>query len=187
MKNYLWMDISGLFLFLFFAISDIFLTQPVLTAWLAGILFVLHGFRLWSWHTRGIWKNPLLWGLYLAYAWITFGFGLKSTALILGFSPYLAVHAWTVGGIGMMSLGMMSRVTLGHTGRSIMVPPAGLTGMFSTLFLSACTRVLLPLMWGGLYTIWIALSQILWIAAFLMFLYIYRPMLVRPRIDGQGG
>ncbi len=187
LRNHLWVDITGLFLFLFFAISDIFFAQPVLTAWLAALLFVLHGFRLRGWYTPGIWKRPLLWVLYLAYTWIILGFGLKAVVLAAGIPSYLAVHAWTVGGIGMMTLGMMSRVTLGHTGRNIMTPPAGLAGMFAILFLAACARVLLPLLWGQAYTLWLSISQMLWIASFFIFLYIYVPMLARPRIDGQRG
>jgi len=187
LKNHLWVDISGLFLFLFFAISDIFFTRPVLTAWLAALLFLLHGFRLWGWYTPGIWKKPLLWVLYLAYVWIILGFGLKFVAVTAGISPYLAVHAWTVGGIGMMTLGMMSRVSLGHTGRSIMQPPPELGPMFFTLFLGACVRVVFPLIFAGHYLLWIGISQILWITAFALFLYLYFPILIRPRADGQWG
>jgi len=187
LRNHLWVDISGLFLFLFFAISDIFFTQPVLTAWLAAMLFLLHGFRLWGWHTPGIWKNPLLWALYLAYAWIVLGFGLKFAVLIAGISPYLAVHAWTVGGIGMMTLGMMSRVSLGHTGRDIMRPPSGVGPMFLILFFGVFVRVIFPLMFTGHYLLWIGISQTLWIAAFALFLYLYASMLIRPRIDEQWG
>ncbi len=187
LKNHLWVDISGLFLFLFFAISDIFSTQPALTAWLAALLFVLHGFRLWGWYTRGIWKKPLLWVLYLAYAWIILGFGLKFAAFIAGISPYLAVHAWTVGGIGMMTLGMMSRVSLGHTGRNISQLPSGLGLMFFTLFLGALVRVVFPLVFDSHYLLWIGISQALWIAAFALFLYFYAAILMRPRIDGQWG
>jgi len=70
LKNHLWVDISGFLLFLTFAISDIFLDHPALTAWLAAALFMLHCIRIWGWHTHGIWSKPLLWALYLAYAWI---------------------------------------------------------------------------------------------------------------------
>jgi len=187
LKNHLWVDISGFLLFLTFAISDIFFTVPALTAWLAVALFILHCIRFWGWHTHGIWSKPLLWALYLAYAWIILGFGLKFTAFIAGISPYLAVHAWTVGGIGMMTLGMMSRVSLGHTGRNIGQPPSGLGLMFFILFLGAFIRVIFPLIFAGQYLLWIGISQALWIAAFVLFLYRYAFILIHPRIDGQGG
>jgi len=187
LKNHLWVDISCFLLFLAFAISDIFFAHPALTAWLAASLCVLHAIRLWGWHTRGIWSKPLLWVLYLAYAWITIGFGLKFAAFITGISSSLAIHAFTVGGIGMMTLGMMSRISLGHTGRNIMQPPSGLGLMFFTLFLGAFIRVIFPLIFGGHYLLWVGISQALWIAAFALFLYFYTPILIRPRIDGQWG
>ncbi len=187
LKNYMWLDISVFLLFLAFAICDIFLNYPLLTACLAGALFILHAIRLAGWHTHGIWHKPLLWVLYLAYAWIIFGFGLKSASLLFGFSPSLAVHAFAAGGIGMMTLGMMSRVSLGHTGRNIMQPPAGLGLIFSTLFLGTCTRVLFPLLFSGHYLLWIGVSQALWMSAFALFVFIYAPILIHPRLDGKWG
>ncbi|MDX8391088.1 MAG: NnrS family protein [Mariprofundaceae bacterium] len=187
LKNYVWLDISAFLLFLIFAISDTFLNRPALTAWLAGALFILHIIRLYGWHTHGIWHKPLLWVLYLAYAWIILGFGLKLAAFLFGLSPSLAVHAFTVGGIGMMTLGMMSRVSLGHSGRNIMQPPSGLGLIFLTMFISACVRVGFPLLFSGHYLLWIGISQALWISAFLLFIFIYTPILIRPRLDGKWG
>ncbi len=187
LKNHLWVDISGFLLFLAFAVSDIFFTYHALTAWLAAALFILHCIRIWGWHTHGIWSKPLLWVLYLAYAWIILGFGLKFAAFMTGISPHLAVHAFTVGGIGMMTLGMMSRVSLGHTGRNIMQASSGLGLMFFTLFLGAFIRVIFPLIFGEHYLLWIGISQALWIVTFAWFLYLYAPILMRPRIDGQWG
>lgn len=187
LKNYLWVDIACFLLFLGFAISDIFLAVPALTAWFAAILCILHSIRLWGWYTHGIWNKPLLWVLYLAYAWIIFGFGLKFTAFMVDISPFLAIHAFAVGGIGMMTLGMMSRISLGHTGRNIMQPPSGVSLMFGTLFCGAFVRIVFPLMFAGHYLLWIAISQALWIAAFILFLYLYAPILIRPRIDGKSG
>jgi len=187
LKNYLWVDISCFLLFLSFAISDIFFIAPALTASFAVALCVLHCIRIWGWHTRGIWHKPLLWVLYLAYAWIILGFGLKSAAFVAGISPFLAVHAFAVGGIGMMTLGMMSRISMGHTGRNIMQPPSGVGTMFCILFLGAFVRVVFPLMFAGHYLLWIGIAQALWIAAFILFLYLYASMLIRPRIDGKWG
>jgi len=187
LKNYLWLDISVFILFMAFAICDIFFNQPALTAYLAGALFILHAIRLYGWHTHGIWHKPLLWVLYMAYAWIILGFGLKFAAFMFNFSPSLAVHAFAAGGIGLMTLGMMSRVSLGHTARNIMQPPSGLGLIFAAIFLGACVRVLFPLLFGGHYLLWIGISQALWIFAFSVFIYIYAPILIRPRLDGKWG
>jgi uncharacterized protein involved in response to NO len=187
LTNHLWVDIACFLLFLAFAVTDIFFTHPALTAWLAAALCLLHSIRLAGWHTRGIWNKPLLWALYLGYGWIILGFGLKFAAFMFGFSPSLAVHAFTFGGIGMMTLGMMSRISLGHTGRNIMRPPFGLGLMFLLLTVGAMVRVIFPLISAANYQLWIGISQTLWIAAFTLFLYRYASILIKPRMDGRWG
>ena len=118
-NNWLWLDILSIILFGAFAVSDIIWPDQGIVALLAVLLFVLHSLRLIQWHTSGIWKKPLLWVLYLAYGFITIGFALKAAVYLAGVSPFIALHAFSVGGIGMITLGMMSRVTLGHTGRNV--------------------------------------------------------------------
>jgi len=182
-----WLDVAILACYLLFAIAEIFVSSAILSALLAGALVILNLVRLWDWHTPGIWRKPLLWVLYVAYLWITFGFLLKAGTLLGGLSPSLAVHAFTVGGIGMMTLGMMARVSLGHTGRNVFDPPRVVNGMFLLLGAAAVVRVLLPLLDFGHYTQWILLSQWLWMAAFALFVLVYAPILVKPRIDGRYG
>ncbi|MDQ6969546.1 MAG: NnrS family protein [Mariprofundus sp.] len=187
LRNDFRVDMACFLVFLMFAISDIFFVAPVLTAWLAGGLAVLHAVRLSGWYHRGLWQKPLLWVLYLAYGWMVIGFALKWAVLLFGVSPFLATHAFAVGGIGMMTLGMMARISLGHTGRNIMQPPAGL-GWMCALFMSAVfVRVLLPLVFINNDVVLMAVSQVLWIVSFMLFLYHYILMLLQPRIDGKPG
>jgi len=186
LKNHAWLDIACLIFFLAFAVTDIFFVAPKLMASFAGVLVVLHSVRIWGWHSRGIWHKSLLWVLYIAYIWVIIGFALKA-AVVFGLSPFLALHAFAVGGIGMMTLGMMSRVSLGHTGRNIMQPPSGIALAFAMLCLGAFIRVILPLLFAGYDSLWIAMSQALWIAAFSLFAYLYAFILIRPRIDGKAG
>jgi len=187
LKNRFWVDISCFLLFLAFAVTDIFFSSPAVIACLAAALCMLHSIRLWGWHTHGIWSKPLLWVLYLAYGWMIVGFALKFAVYITGISPSLAVHAFTVGGIGMMTLGMMSRISLGHTGRDISQPPPRVGLIFLLLCIAAVVRVIIPLISAGHYPLWIGLSQGLWIMAFALFLYRYASILMRPRIDGRWG
>jgi len=186
LKNHAWLDTACFVFFLAFAVTDIFFFAPKLIAGFAAILIVLHSIRIWGWHTHGIWHKPLLWVLYIAYIWLIIGFALKAV-VVFGLSPFLATHAFAVGGIGMMSLGMMARVSLGHTGRNIMQPPSGITLAFAMLCLGAFIRVILPILWAGYDSLWIAISQVLWIAAFSLFAYLYALILIRPRIDGKAG
>ena len=182
LKNWKWLDVSSLFLFLVFWIADLRMPNAAPVALLAGILFVLHGARLAAWYTHGLWKKPLLWVLYLAYGSLVAGFALKTAVFVFNISPYLAVHAFTVGGIGLMTIGMMARVSLGHTGRNVLDPPAELFWMFALLFVGGIVRVFFPLMAPSHYWVWIGLSQAFWIVSFAMFLYVYFPMLVRPEV-----
>jgi uncharacterized protein involved in response to NO len=185
--NNRWIDIGSLVLFLCFWIAELVRPNGLVVALLAASLFVLHAVRLIGWHTRGLWKKPLLWILYLAYAAMVAGFALKVAAYVFGISPSLALHAFAVGGIGLMTLGMMARVALGHTGRNVFDPPPVLRAVFALLLGAVLARVLLPLLVPTHYAVWIALAQWLWILAFLTYFWIYFPVLTRSRIDGQDG
>lgn len=182
-----WLDGASLFLFIGFWLADIADPDSLLVAILAGLLCVLHAIRLAGWYAPGIWRQSLLWILFLAYLALVIGFALKVAVYVFGISPFLPLHAFTYGGIGLFTLGMMARVTLGHTGRNILEPPASVAWMFSVLVIGAVVRVFLPLLDPGHYTLWMGLSQVLWILAFTLFLVTFLSMLYRPRADGQPG
>lgn len=155
----------------------------LLAAGLAALLFL----RLHDWHTRWLWRKPLLWSLYLGFVWITLGFALEALGQLTVLQPSLATHALAYGGIGLVTLGMMSRVALGHTGRDVFHPPRWVGVSLALVTIGAVVRVLLPLAWPGLYSTWIGLAQLLWALAFALFLVLYARPLVRPRIDGRYG
>ena len=178
-----WLDIAILLLFIAFSISELFLSSQIVSSYLALVLFVLNAIRLIGWHTLGIWKKSLLWSLYLSFWFICFGFLLFA----IGISKFIAIHAFAVGGIGVVTLSMMSRVTLGHTGRDISKAPKAISYAFGILLFSAILRVVMPLLDTQNYVLWIGLSQGLWIIAFLIFTIIYLPMFIKPRVDGQFG
>jgi len=97
-----------------------------------------------------------------------------------------ALHAFTAGGIGVLTLGMMARVSLGHTGR--MLEPAPLmTLAFVAVNLAALIRVALPLFFPAAHAQGMAVSGLVWMAAFGLFATIYTPILLRPRVDGKPG
>ena len=187
LRNRKWVDIASLVLFFAFWILDVVWPDSGPVALLALALCLVHTVRLVDWYTHGIWRKPLLWVLYLAYGWLVVGFALKASVFAFALSPYAALHAFAFGGIGMMTLGMMCRVALGHTGRNVFEPPPILFWMFGILFLGTIARVFLPLFDQAHYVQWIGVSQLLWILSFLIFLVVYAPMLVRPRVDGRYG
>jgi len=187
LKNWVWVDRASLVLLLLFLIAEVFLRWEGIAALLAALLVVVHGVRLYGWHTPGIWRKPLLWVLFVGYAGAVFGFLLKALTPVLGLAPTLAVHAFAVGGIGIMTVGMMARIALGHTGRSIQEPIEGLRFVFILLAAAFIARVLLPPVLPAHYLLWLGLAQVFWISAYALFLLIYLPILIRPRVDGMPG
>lgn len=187
LTNRKWLDISSVVLFLAFWLADIFRPNGLLVSLLAVVLLVLHGMRIIGWYTPGIWKKPLLWSVYLGYASIIAGFALKAAVYLFNLSPYLALHAFAAGGVGLITAGMMARIALGHTGRDVGAPPSVLTPIFLLLIAAALVRVALPIVDVVHYRLWVTLSQGLWIVAFTWLTVRYLPILIRPRIDGQDG
>ncbi len=185
LTNRPWMDLSIIILFIAYALLDIFAGNNLLASLLAVILALLNGIRLAGWHVASIWKKPLLWVLYVAHIWLIIGFALKAASPVFNFSPMLAVHAFSVGGIGMLTLGMMSRVSLGHTGRNVFNPPINLNPLFMCMAAAAVTRVIFPILWEHQYSLWIGISQAFWCLAFALFLWRYTAILFRPRISPE--
>ena len=169
-----------------FLIVELFLPDSRLSGALAALAAIVNGVRLASWHTSRYWQVPLLWVLHLGYAWIVIGFSLKAAAAFGMVSPQFTIHAFTVGGIGVLTLGMMARVSLGHTGRPLRVT-ASMIVAFVLINLAAFARGLLPLFFPLWFPHLIVASGALWIAAFLIFSAIYAPILMQPRVDGQPG
>ena len=142
--------------------------------------------RAAGWYVQRIWYVPLLWILYLGYGWIILGFALTALSAYAWVLPSLALHAFTLGGIGVLTLGMMARVSLGHTGRALRASNA-IAIAFVLINVAALFRVLLPIALPNGYNILIYGSTLCWLAAFALFMFVYAPILTGPRIDGQDG
>jgi uncharacterized protein involved in response to NO len=159
----------------------------LVTALLAAIAATVHAIRLAGWYTRKYWAVPLLWILHLGYAWITLGFALLAlSAAGMSTATLSALHAFTAGGIGVLTLGMMARVSLGHTGH-LLEPAPVMTLAFVAINLAALTRVVLPLLFPAAYAPIMTAAGVVWVAAFGVFVVVYAPMLLRPRADGKPG
>jgi uncharacterized protein involved in response to NO len=183
--NFRSVDILNIIFLLVFLFSELFLTNQALSSSMAFGLFVTNTIRLYFWYTKGIWVVPLLWSLYISLAFIDIGFLLFAMMPFLSISKFIAIHAFAFGGIGITTLSMMARVSLGHTGRSIKTPSKLIKNALFLLTLGAIVRVIFPLININYYLIWIFISQIFWITAFLLFTIVYIPILTKERIDGQ--
>jgi len=161
----------------------IFAPQFWLSAVVALLTAVLHALRLsgWcGWRTRA---EPLLAVLHLGYGWVALGYGLLGLAALGVFNQSAALHALTVGALGTMILAVMTRVALGHTGRPLRAPGL-IIGAYGAISLAALLRVLAPL-FASAYSHLLLLSGLAWIAAFGLFVWVYAPILIRPRLDGK--
>ena len=155
--------------------------------WQAPIYLLLglgHLLRLLRWHHARIWTVPLLWSLHLSYAWLALALiamALWHGGWLLGFSQ--ATHLLAIGGMGGMILAMISRVSLGHTGRPL-EPPLAMSVAFILLNIAVPLRVWLsiPMPQTGY---WLAAGC--WAVAFAMFVWYYTPILLAPRPDGRPG
>jgi uncharacterized protein involved in response to NO len=146
----------------------------------------LNAWRLANWFVFRIWFAPLLWVLYLGYAWLILGFVFTAFAAWEWVLPSLALHAFTVGGIGVLTIGMMARVSLGHTGR-VMKASNVIALAFGLLNIAALFRVILPAAMISWTNVLIYCATLAWLAAFALFIFVYAPILTAARADGKDG
>jgi uncharacterized protein involved in response to NO len=159
--------------------------RPVITG-LYLFTGAIHLYRLYCWQGWKTRSEPLLWSMHLSYLCIPLAlFGLAWA----GTDPIASknlMHLLAIGSIGGMILAMMTRVSLGHTGRPLEVPPH-IAMAFALVFCAAVVRALLPLFSVSL-TPWAwRVSALLWLVAFAAFLLYYIPVLSSPRPDGKPG
>ena len=185
LKNSKFLDLGSLVLFVVFAIDNLFFkTQITLIS--ALLLLIIHSIRMFYWYHHEIWGKSLIWGMYVAYGMINFAFLLTIIDHFITLPQNTATHSFAIA-IGLITLSMMSRVSLGHTGRNVFSPPKALGVIFTMLVLVFVFRVIAVLFWGEYYSQFIIISQLLWIVAFTMFVFIYGKMFFQKRIDGLFG
>jgi len=165
---------------------QIFGISGTLLALAAIVAVAVNVARLSGWYVQRVMYVPLLWVLYAGYGWIILGFMLTVLSAYSIVLPSLALHAFTLGGIGVLTLGMMARVSLGHTGRAMKASNA-MAIAFVLINVAALFRVLLPIAMPHWYENLIYISTLSWLAAFSLFVFVYVPILSSARIDGQDG
>ena len=145
-----------------------------------------HGVRWALWKPWKTIRTPLVWVLHLAYAWIVLHLALRAAATLGWVSPSLATHALTVGAIGGLIIGMMTRTARGHTARMLQADRFDVAS-YVLVALAALTRVGIPLVAPGETMHAIVCSAVLWSAGFAVYAVRYWPVLSRPRLDGKPG
>jgi len=179
-----WIDRAAIAFSLLALLFWVLAPQSTLCAVLAIIAGMAVAMRLYRWRGEKTWAEPLLAVMHLAYGWLAFGFlllGLDHFLPVL--PPSTAVHALTVGAIGTMTLAMMTRVALGHTGRPLAAGPA--TRIIYTLItLAALLRLFAPFAGGGYFGALVAAGAA-WCGAFGCYLLFYTPVLALPRVRAE--
>jgi uncharacterized protein involved in response to NO len=138
--------------------------------------------RLGRWAGYRTAGEPLVLVLHVAYAFVPIGFLLLALAIV---APALvvatgALHAWTVGAIGTMTLAVMTRASLGHTGQAL-VASRSTRLIYGAIVVAAAARLMSALhVWPeALLTV----SAAAWVMAFGGFAVSFGPLLLRPRAD----
>ena len=140
--------------------------------------------RLARWAGERTWREPIVFILHVGYAFVPLG------ALTLGISilwpdiiaPTGALHAWTTGAIGAMTLAVMTRATRGHTGHSIESPPSTML-IYGAILVAAFARIAAPMFPVAYFEI-LYLAALGWLVAFGGFVVVYGPMLIRAKRTG---
>jgi len=127
-----------------------------------------------------------VWILHASYAWIVAYLALRAAADAGLIMPSLATHALTVGAIGGLVIGMMTRTARGHTGRPLRADRWEV-GCYALVLGAAVVRVFVPLVLPSATLAAVLASAALWSAGFGLYAVRYWPVLARPRIDGLPG
>ncbi|MDP2549229.1 NnrS family protein [Oceanobacter sp. 4_MG-2023] len=162
---------------------------PATEAMTGIILMAAGALNIWRasrWRFMVALQTPMLWSLHLSYWLMSIGLiliGLHQTTGILTAS--ISYHVITLGGISLMILAMVTRVSLGHTGRKIQATPV-ITSAFLLMVAATFVRILPALLPGQ--ALWLLiLAGLLWMAAFSLFVIVFFPILSRARPDGTPG
>jgi len=144
---------------------------------------IAQAIRIFRWRGMDAAREPLVLVLHLGYGFIPLGFLLGAISILLpgSIAGTAALHAWTVGAIGLMTLGVMTRATRGHTGRDLTAPISTMA-IYGAMILAALLRVAAGFL-PGIQAILLEAAGAAWIAAFGLFLILYAPMLVEPRLE----
>jgi uncharacterized protein involved in response to NO len=175
-----------------FDIASIAVGAIALIAWIAApdwfgtvllllLMAIAQAARLSRWAGARTWREPILFILHVGYAFVPLG------ALLLSFSmlwPQIvpasgALHAWTTGAMGIMTLAIMTRATLGHTGREVISTPATMA-IYGAMLVATLVRITAPLL-PAIYYQALLVAGVAWLLGYGIFIVVYGPMLLREK------
>jgi uncharacterized protein involved in response to NO len=154
----------------------------MVTGWAALGAGLLYAVRLARWAGTRTWPEPLVLVLHVGYAFLPLGFLLIGLSILVpqALPASGALHAWTAGAMGTMTLAVMTRASLGHTGRPL-AASAATQAIYSAIILAALVRIAAPLS-GDWSMAMLDIAAAAWTIAFAGFVALYGPILLRPRL-----
>jgi uncharacterized protein involved in response to NO len=163
------------------------LAMPLLAAngAIALLAAIAQAIRLARWHGHRTARDPMIWVLHIGYAWLVIGLLLKAIWLLAAVAfAEKWIHALTVGAFGTMILAVMTRASLGHTGRALIASPR-IAICYTLISISALVRVFVSATLPSQYEAIITTSAVFWMAAFGLFIRVFVPILCKSRADGR--
>lgn len=168
-------------------ISIIIEAPQVITGIFSLIAAIAILIRLYGWKGWVAYKDPLMIILHIGVLWIAIGFLLMSYASFVDTTfTVLSYHAFSIGAAGSLTLGVMTRALIGHSGLP-MNNERMITFYFVLINIAALSRIAAPIVLSDYYREFLFLSGVCWITAYLLFLVRALPVIIKPRADGKPG
>jgi uncharacterized protein involved in response to NO len=164
------------------AVAWIVQPQAMMTGWMLVGAGLANLGRLLRWYGWVTWREPLVVILHLGYGWLALGLLAMGGAILgWGLPATEALHALTTGAVGVMTLAVMTRASLGHTGRPKHAGPLTVC-IYLLVNLGAMLRVFGPSADHATNLV-LGLAAMSWSGAYLLFALGYGPFLLRPSLD----
>lgn len=161
-------------------LSWVVLPVSLVTASFAALAFLLNAARLLRWQGKQACAEPLVLILHVGFGFVPLGFALLAVSIARPdvVLPAGALHAWTAGAIGVMTLAVMTRASLGHTGQ-----PLKATRPIQLIYVAAVVAAIarIAAAFGVLREPMLYLSATGWVLAFATFGVVFWPLLTRRR------
>ena len=158
----------------------------IITATACFLTAFFHAVLQWGWRPLATKGKPILWILHVSYGWMPVGFALLGLSSLHIIAIYPALHVFGIGVTGGLIISMITRTALGHTGKPL---KAGSIELAGYLCIQGAIGLWLIAALGNnpwFYPLLVA-AGILWCTTFVLYLYKYIPLLIRPRPDGKPG
>jgi len=184
-RRYASLDLAAVVSVALFAVCDVSAAPAVYVGSTAVAAALINATRLIFWRGWATWRAPIVWILHVGYAWVVVGLAMAGAAVFLpGVPGSLATHAFGTGAVGIMVMAVMTRASLGHTGRPLIAPRQAVVA-YGLVILAALTRTFGVLLVPNFYMPLLIAAAVSWIMAYALFVIAYAPMLTRPRVTAR--